>query len=410
MAKSKSGGTRSYIRGRVGADVYSIGKNGKGAKQQVVRSLAETVANPQTPAQMKGRVIMSTIMQAVAAMAQLIDHSFDGIPVGQPSISEFIRRNYALIKADVAAYPSVGNSFGCVKYGAKGAKQGAYVVADGSAVLPSAIALSTTAMTITVPGDSLKIGDVRSALGLGDDEFITLMGLSAAGQLEFTRIHLNASFDADTAITSANAESALGLESVGTPAVSVAGQVITIALAGAQANSAVIISKHVNGSFKHNRATLLAPSSPEFSFDVAFATYPQGEAMILNGGDFAGGGGATPAPVVLEPAITSVTLGGNAVTKNQANVSAASPTNVKMTATNLDSSKSYMFGLSATQADTTTSAVSSKAAITNNTEATLNLTGTSGGAKWLNLYEVGEDNALIFKESWCQMTITSSQD
>lgn len=48
MAKSKSGGTRAYIRGRVGADVYSIGKTANGKKQQVVRSLAETVANPQT--------------------------------------------------------------------------------------------------------------------------------------------------------------------------------------------------------------------------------------------------------------------------------------------------------------------------------------------------------------------------
>lgn len=46
MAKSKSGGTRSYIRGKIGADVYSVGKDGKGKRQQVVRSLAEQVANP----------------------------------------------------------------------------------------------------------------------------------------------------------------------------------------------------------------------------------------------------------------------------------------------------------------------------------------------------------------------------
>ena len=301
MAKSKSGGTRSYIRGRVGADVYSIGKNGKGAKQQVVRSLAETVANPQTAAQMKGRAIMSTIMQAVSAMAALMDHSFDGVPVGQPCISEFIRQNYKLIKADVAAHPSSNNTFGIVKYGAKGAKQGAYVVSNGGQSLPSSVAVSATAMTITVPGTSLKIGDVRTALGLGNNEYLTLLGLSAAGKLEYTRIHLNASFDADTAITTANAAEALGLESFGTPSVSVAGQVITIALANAQANSAAIISKMVNGSYKHNSARLLAPSAPDFTFDVAIATYPQGEAMILNGGGFneasgestASGGGDT---------------------------------------------------------------------------------------------------------------------
>ena len=37
MARSKNGGTRAYIRGRIGSDVYSVGKNSKGYKQQVVR-------------------------------------------------------------------------------------------------------------------------------------------------------------------------------------------------------------------------------------------------------------------------------------------------------------------------------------------------------------------------------------
>ena len=46
MAKSKVGGTRAYIRGRIGSDVYSIGKTSAGKKQQVVRSLAEQVKNP----------------------------------------------------------------------------------------------------------------------------------------------------------------------------------------------------------------------------------------------------------------------------------------------------------------------------------------------------------------------------
>lgn len=135
MGKSKNGGTRSMLRGRVGSDVYSVGKDSAGKRQQVVRSLAESVANPQTSAQMKGRAIMSTVMQAVSALAQIIDHSFDNVPAGQPNVSEFIRRNYALIKEDVAANPSASNTFGIVKYGEKGAKQGVYVIAAGSAYL-----------------------------------------------------------------------------------------------------------------------------------------------------------------------------------------------------------------------------------------------------------------------------------
>lgn len=128
MAKSKSGGTRSYIRGKIGADVYSIGKDGKGNRQQVVRSLAEQVSNPQTESQMFGRMIMSTVMQAVSAFRTIIDHSFDGLPAGQPSISEFIRRNYALIRTDALAHPSSSNTFGLVKYQQKGIKAGPYII------------------------------------------------------------------------------------------------------------------------------------------------------------------------------------------------------------------------------------------------------------------------------------------
>ena len=320
MGKSKNGGTRSFLRGRVGSDVYSIGKDAGGKKQQVVRSLAETVANPQTEAQMRGRMIMSTVMQAVSAMSVLIDHAFDSVPSGQPCISEFISRNYAAIKADVAAHPTSGNAFGLVKYGEKGAKQGTYTVADGKALMPAAIVNAAAGAVITVSGDSLTLGAVRSALGLGSGEFITLMGLSADGALEFTRIHLSSSLADTTVITSDNVNAALGLESFGTPSVTVNGLTITIALANAQANSALIISKQVNGAYQHNKATLLAVENPVYAADVALPTYPQGEQMILNGGNFNGGGSVTPVvppTPSYSPAFTSVTLKGQAWTKGQ---------------------------------------------------------------------------------------------
>lgn len=89
MARSKSGGTRSYIRGKIGADVYCVGKDGKGSRQQVVRSLAEQVANPQTSPQMVQRMLMSCVAQLTRGLKPIIDHSFAGIPAGQPSISHF---------------------------------------------------------------------------------------------------------------------------------------------------------------------------------------------------------------------------------------------------------------------------------------------------------------------------------
>ena len=100
MARSKSGGTRSYIRGRIGADVYAIGKDGKGTKQQVARSLAEEVANPRTLAQQRSRMIMNGVAQLVRALKPIISHSFDGIPAGQPSISHFRKLAFEAFNAD----------------------------------------------------------------------------------------------------------------------------------------------------------------------------------------------------------------------------------------------------------------------------------------------------------------------
>lgn len=286
------------LRGRVGSDVYSVGKDSAGKRQQVVRSLAESVANPQTSAQMKGRAIMSTVMQAVSALSQIIDHSFDNVPAGQPNVSEFIRRNYALIKADVAANPSASNTFGIVKYGEKGAKQGVYVIAAGSAYLPAALANAAAKATLTVSGDSLTVANIKAALGLGSDEYITFVGLTAAGAAEIARFRIGSTLSDDTVVTSSNIADLFAIEANCTPVVAVNGMTIEINLPNAQANSAIIISKFENGAYKHNDATLLAVDSPSYTFDVAIDTYPVGEARLLNGGNFNGGehGGVTPTP------------------------------------------------------------------------------------------------------------------
>ena len=318
MGKSKNGGTRSMLRGRVGSDVYSVGKDSAGKRQQVVRSLAESVANPQTSAQMKGRAIMSTVMQAVSALSQIIDHSFDNVPAGQPNVSEFIRRNYALIKADVTANPSASNTFGIVKYGEKGAKQGVYVIAAGSAYLPAALANAAAKATLTVSGNSLTVANIKSALGLGSDEYFTLVGLTAAGAAEIARFRIGETLSDDTVVTSSNIADLFAIEANCTPVVAVNGMAIEINLPNAQGNSAIIISKFENGAYKHNDATLLAVASPSYTFDVAIETYPVGEARLLNGGNFNGGehGGVTPTPPtppITTPQLTTCTYNSNSV-------------------------------------------------------------------------------------------------
>lgn len=293
MAKSKNGGTRAYIRGRIGSDVYSIGKDGKGSRQQVVRSLAEQVSNPRSQSQMFGRMVMSTVMQAVSALSYIIDHSFDGMAKGQPSISEFIRRNYALVKADAETHPTTGNVFGLNAYQEKGVKQGAYVISDGKALVPAAAALTAASglLTITVTADSLTVDALRSALGFGDDDFITLVGINANGSADFCRIGINKNAAGTVVITDSNIADVLTLDGNVTPSLDVDGLTVTATIASIAGNCGLIVTKKVNGAFEHSACTLSTPTNPQYNATIAILSYPVGTQMYLNGGDLNGGGG-----------------------------------------------------------------------------------------------------------------------
>lgn len=287
MAKSKVGGTRAYIRGRIGSDVYSVGKTSKGARQQVVRSLAEQVSNPRTQEQMKGRMIMSTVMQAVSALRPIIDHSFDGLPIGQPSISEFIRRNYALVKADAIAHPANGNFFGLVKYQEKGAKAGKYIISSGNAVLPAAISGDDSAMIISLSASTLTVGGLKAALGLSAEGYITYVLLSNNKGAQFVRANLTTDLSDETAITSENVGSLFTISGNAAATVELASNNILISItdAGTSAFFGFIVSDKVNGVWMHNTVELNGSDGVDFASDEAMPTYPTGTAQFLNGGD-----------------------------------------------------------------------------------------------------------------------------
>ena len=303
MAKGKSGGTRSFLRGRVASDVYSIGKDAKGNKQQIVRSLAESVANPQTLAQMRGRMIMSTIMQAVSAMAAIIDHSFDNVPAGQPNVAEFIKRNYALVKVDVAAHPSSGNAFGLNKYGEKGIKQGAYVVAGGSAADIAGVQLNGTNKTLVIAlSAGATIADLRSALGIGIEDYFTAVCVTADGKFLYNRFHVTQSLPSATQISADNIASVLTLDGNVNVSLAFASDKITATFADFSANAGIIVSRKENATYKHNDVVLVAPAAPTFTSDDALPTYPTGSQRFLNGG------GKEASPFSPEPSVEPIAL------------------------------------------------------------------------------------------------------
>lgn len=294
MAKAKTGGSRAYIRGKLGADVYSIGKDGKGKKQQVVRSLAEQVSNPQTEAQMLGRMIMSTVMQAQSAMAQLIDHSFDGVPAGQPSISEFIRTNYALIKADVAAHPSDGNSFAVNKYQEKGVQGGAFQLAKGLAVIPSAVTgvmdQGAFSFVITKLATDTTAGAVRALLGLAINDYFTMCRVENKGVFSFLRIKLTDTLPDSTTLTSGNVADLFDFESnmPDEPSILLNSTAITVEFRTEKVvrSACLIVSKKQGSEWAHNNAVMTIDEEwTPMPAATALPTYPVGDSRFLNGGE-----------------------------------------------------------------------------------------------------------------------------
>lgn len=291
MAKSKVGGSRAYIRGRIGADVYSIGKDGKGTRQQVVRSLAEQVSNPRTQSQMFGRMVMSTVMQAVSALQPIIDHSFDGLPKGQPSISEFIRQNYALVKADAVAHPSGSNSFSLCKYQQKLMVNGPFVLSDGKATLPVGISADDEdGLYVQNIGATPTVGSFKAAWGLTKDEYITIVAPKINRQGEYEDVNFcRLSFDFEVADTTA-----LSVEVLNAAAKMEGNKTLTFAIAGQQVNISgvncddrdhIIVSRLENGVYIHNKAMMTYGTADSQASDVVLPTYPTGTQQFLNGGD-----------------------------------------------------------------------------------------------------------------------------
>ncbi len=353
MAKSKSGGTRSLIRGRVASDVYSIGRDAMGKRQQVVRSLAEVVSNPRTAAQMRSRMIMSTIMQAQSALKVIIDHSFDNVSGVQPNLSEFIRRNYALVKADVAAHPNGGNKFGLVAYQGQGAKQGAYIVSDGKAAFPAAVTFvqSTAIMTITLTGASATFGALKEAWEVGNDGYLTIVGINASGTADYARLHLASGIADSTVITSDNLASCFNIEGDANPVLAIAGQNITVTMASIAGCSSVIVTRKAASGFIHSKAVLGAAVDLPYNANTALPSYPIGEQKFLNGGDSQGAAAPvsptpTPSPEpetpeVVEAHLTTFSVAGANLLTGTSQTNQAGEKAINAVLANKDAAKAY---------------------------------------------------------------------
>lgn len=105
----------------------------KGVKGETIASQkAEKVHNPNTEDQAYQRMCMNTAMKAYSAMKEICNHSFEGVPYGQKTMSAFIRENLFGIQNGYSGISQVLNQGFTAKGLAGGVAPRPFLVSKGS--------------------------------------------------------------------------------------------------------------------------------------------------------------------------------------------------------------------------------------------------------------------------------------
>lgn len=182
------------IRGRVGADVYQLGRTGAGSKQQIVRSMPEEVANPQSLTQMEQRMVLGTVAAAFKLLKPVINHSFDGVTPGIASISAFRKMNFPLVRDFYLNGADDGYQFSLNEWKERAALCGAYVVANGAKrfntwagggwkIEPGTSDVYLELLVdVPVKDNKIYLSDFKQAWQVGPDGIVTVVGIVATGE------------------------------------------------------------------------------------------------------------------------------------------------------------------------------------------------------------------------------------
>ena len=321
-----------HARGKVGSLVFSR-SNG----QQVVRARAEVIKNPQTESQMIQRILLQTAAQAYSRMQPIVDHSFEGIPAGQKSMSYFMKRTLSMLRATLAevgtleaAEPAVvalGTNYNAVN---------PYPVAKGTLppVNPSVVAAG--AAEFLVSGNTYA--DVINTFGLqrGDQiTFVAIEGTTIANcAFKFCRIILDPREEDGTQADLDSTFIVEGIVNKPNPKneynglyVSFSNNTIMVTADSLLAAACGVASRmKSDGTWLRSNASLVLADGVQIGINVqeALDAFYSGGIDIISerylnnasrsGSVAAGGGGDQPLPPTPAPTISGATLGGAAVT------------------------------------------------------------------------------------------------
>lgn len=206
MARSNSGGTRGWLRGKVANDLYQVTKTSTGRKVQLVRAVEESRVNNNTIEQALARMRMALLMGALGDLKAIVDHSWQTIPYGQLSIAHFVKENMQEVIADCKENWSGECRFCYPTKGVRAMRIGMFRIASGTLATPSNITRGVSYIAgqwfpfrINIGKANPTFGDLRRSLGLNANDYITLLmatGLDMGSSgivnqgLQFVRLYL----------------------------------------------------------------------------------------------------------------------------------------------------------------------------------------------------------------------------
>ena len=136
MARSRVGGSKGLLSGKVGDVIYSITRNADGSFRQMIGANPESRFNPNTDAQACARMTMGMIERAMFTYRDFMGTGFEGVDPGTNSVSKFSEVNYNEIREEILQYWDMPDwtewNYDFPKKGQTVPKDGMFIISQGS--------------------------------------------------------------------------------------------------------------------------------------------------------------------------------------------------------------------------------------------------------------------------------------
>ena len=174
-------------KGKLGGSYLSKGPDGA-----TVQHVIGEIKNPRSIAQMQQRMVMATAMAAYAGMKEIVDHSFEDITYGQPTMSEFIRLNAKMLREGLLSSDST-ISFN--NYQDRALTPNPYIISSGSLKkVPESVIVGADDSFLYVSWkfpfeltDTTRLRDFLSLLGLSVGGYITLLAIAYSEETKISQ-------------------------------------------------------------------------------------------------------------------------------------------------------------------------------------------------------------------------------